>query len=468
MGFVLSILYFVVDFLTPPVVCGPLADARVELILAIVLAFVSLPKLTRSMILKTPQSAAVIGLTLAGSLSVLFGQGWIGGAVQALPVFLPCALAYFLVCLHCNSKKKLQVIVLMLLFVCLFVIAHGYIDLLHGAPGSGPDQAGATESDDFRLWDIEHPYLLRMGGAAGEVLFRIRGLGWINDPNDLGQLIVCVIPLVFFFWRPKRAAQNIVFVLLPVCLLLFGVFLTRSRGALLALMAETILVARRRIGTLPALLIAGGVFVAAMALHFTGGRAISVDSGSDRTALWSSGLQMLKSHPLFGVGLGGFGDNCDHCGHTAHNSVVICAAELGFVGLYFWSLFLFSSVRDALAVSLPANVTEAEPILSEEMLLPQARGTMEAIDKAEINRLGRLMVLSLTGFLVAAWFLTRAYVMMFFLLGGMAEVVFEMALERGMIAPRLRPPRVLFYTGVLAISLVLLMYIMLRITNLMR
>jgi hypothetical protein len=93
---------------------------------------------------------------------------------------------------------------------------------------------------------------------------------------------------------------------------------------------------------------------------------------------------------------------------------------------------------------------------------------MEAIDKAEINRLGRLMVLSLTGFLVAAWFLTRAYVMMFFLLGGMAEVVFEMALERGMIAPRLRPPRVLFYTGVLAISLVLLMYIMLRITNLMR
>jgi hypothetical protein len=36
-----------------------------------------------------------------------------------------------------------------------------------------------------------------------------------------------------------------------------------------------------------------------------------------------------------------------------------------------------------------------------------------------------------------------------------------------MIAPRLSLARVLLFAGVLAISLVLLMYIMLRITNLM-
>ena len=47
------------------------------------------------------------------------------------------------------------------------------------------------------------------------------------------------------------------------------------------------------------------------------------------------------------------------------------------------------------------------------------------------------MVLSLTGFLVAGMFLSRAYVLTLFLLGGMAEVVYEMALRRGMIAPRL-------------------------------
>jgi hypothetical protein len=88
------------------------------------------------------------------------------------------------------------------------------------------------------------------------------------------------------------------------------------------------------------------------------------------------------------------------------------------------------------------------------------------VDKAEINQMGRLLVLSLTGFLVAGWFLSRAFVMTFFLLGGMAEVVYEMALRRGMIAPRLKLARVLPYAGGLAISLILLMYIMLRITNL--
>jgi hypothetical protein len=68
----------------------------------------------------------------------------------------------------------------------------------------------------------------------------------------------------------------------------------------------------------------------------------------------------------------------------------------------------------------------------------------------------------MTGFLVAGWFLSRAFVMTFFLLGGMAEVVYEMALRRGMIAPRLRPARVLLYSGVLAFSLVLFLYIMLQ------
>jgi hypothetical protein len=92
---------------------------------------------------------------------------------------------------------------------------------------------------------------------------------------------------------------------------------------------------------------------------------------------------------------------------------------------------------------------------------------MEVIDKAEVNHLGRLMVLSLTGFLVAGWFLSRAFIMTFFLLGGMVEVVYEMALQRGMIAPRLPLARVIPYAVGLAISLVLLMYIMLRVTNLM-
>jgi hypothetical protein len=79
-----------------------------------------------------------------------------------------------------------------------------------------------------------------------------------------------------------------------------------------------------------------------------------------------------------------------------------------------------------------------------------------------------LLVLSLTGFLVAGWFLSRAFVLTFFLLGGITEVTFEMALQQGMISPRLPLTRVMRFASGLAVMLVLLMYVMLRVTNLMR
>jgi O-antigen ligase len=311
----------------------------------------------------------------------------------------------------------------------------------------------------------EIPYLLAMRSDAGDLIYRLRGLGNINDPNDFGQLLVCVIPLVFIFWRSKRLLRNFMFVILPVCALLYGTYLTHSRGALLALIAVAVVAARRRIGTLPAMVIAGGIFAGAMALHFTGGRGISADTGSDRTELWSNGLQLLKSHPFFGVGVGNMPDFTDSH-HTAHNSVVVCAAELGMFGLFFWCLFLFPTLRDALMAASPNKISDGEEIPPEEAPFPLASRTIEAIDKTEVNRLGQLLVLSLTGFLVAGWFLSRAFVMTLFLLGGMVEVVYEMALKRGMIAPRLRLARVLPYAGGFAVSLVLIMYIMLRVLNL--
>ena len=465
MGFVLSILYFATSYLTPGVVFGPLAQYRVELILAALIFFVSLPKLSRSFISKTPQSIALPGLAIAVLLSVLVAERWAGGAVQAMQRFIPMAYGYFLVCLHCNTKRKLQVVVLMLLFVCLFVIAHGGFDLLHGV-GTGPVQAGWNDRVDAwngTQWSMEHPYIFFAGSESGlSWLFRLKGLGMIGDPNDFGQLIVCEIPLVFIFWRPKRILLNIAFVLLPVSALLLGVYLTHSRGALLALIAMAVVFGQRRIGTVPSLLLAGGLFAGAMALNFTGGRQISAASGIDRTDLWGAGLQLLKSHPFFGVGLGSM---ADYAGLTAHNSLVVCAAELGLVGLYFWCLFLFPTIRDALAVSSPAKLSEGQQIIPEDGLFPATTTKVEVIVKAEVNRLGRLVVLSLTGFLVAGWFLSRAFVMTFFLLGGLVEVVYELALQRGMIAPRMRLGRVLPYAGVFAISLILLMYVMLLILN---
>ena len=444
MGFFLTLLYLVICYLTPQAIFGPLAAYRIELILALLVSVVSLPALSGSLIWKTPQSLALIGLMFSVFLSAVFGMHWAGGSVPALLTFIPNAFAYFLVCLHCNTKKRLKIIVLMAVFVCLFVMVHGYYDLRLGLPDSN--------------------YLMAQKNTAGEWIYRVRGLGGINDPNDFAQLIACVTPLVFIFWRKKQPLRNTACVLVPVCALLYGEFLTHSRGGMLAFLAMAIVAARRRVGTLPALLLAVVLFVAASALHVTGGRDISADAGEDRTDLWSESMQLIKSHPLVGIG---FGNLPDYLGHTAHNTVLVCTAELGLIGFYFWSLFLFPTLRNALTAASPAQVSDGEPVTHVKELLPFQARKVEQIDKADINDLSRLLVLSLTGFLVAGWFLSRAFVITLFLLGGMVEVVFEMALQRGMVAPRLPMARVLRYTGVLAFSLLLLMYTALRVLNLM-
>ncbi len=462
MGVVISIIYFVTYYLTPVTIFGPLAAYRIELVIAVLALAASLPALSKTFLLKTPQSLALPGLGFATLLSIVIGMHWPGGGIPALLQFIPNAFAYFLVCVNFNSKKRLQILVLMMLSVCLFVIAQGSSELRHGIPANAAFMAGDDESPSP---DIDTaPYLQGMHNSTGEWFYRLRGLGEINDPNDFAQLIVCTIPLVFIFWRPKKALSNFALVLVPVAALLYGAFLTHSRGSMLSLMAVVIVAGRRKIGTIPSLIIAGGLFLGASALNFTGGREISADAGSDRTALWGDGLQLLKTHPLFGVG---FGRMADFAGQTAHNSLVVCAAELGMFGLYFWSLFLLPTIRDVLAVSSPTNMTEGHPVVRETTPFQFNQSKVETLDKEEIARLGRLVLLSLTGFLVASWFLSRAFVLTLFLLGGIAEVVFQMALDRGMITPRIPGGRVLRNAGIMSVSLIVLMYVMLRVVNLM-
>jgi O-antigen ligase len=233
---------------------------------------------------------------------------------------------------------------------------------------------------------------------------------------------------------------------------------------MLALLSIVIVAGRRRIGLVPSIVIAAGLFLAATALNFTGGREISATAGEDRTALWGAGLQLLKSHPLFGVG---FDNMPDYAGQTAHNSVVVCAAELGSFGLFFWVLFVFSTVNDALRIS--SAKPQVVEVSAYRGVRPVLAGdtTAAAMSETEIHRFGNMVLLSLTGFLVAGWFLSRAFALTLFLLGGMAEVLYQKALEKDMVPPRMRLAYLMRYTGVFAVALILVMYISLRILNLM-
>src|SRR6201996_8205690 len=120
---------------------------------------------------------------------------------------------------------------------------------------------------------------------------------------------------------------------------------------------------RKKIGTAPSVIPAVLLFAGITASRYTGGRGISTTAGEDRTEYWGEGLELLKAHPLFGIG---FGNMPDYIGHTAHNSIVVCAAELGLCGLFFWSMFLFPTFRDSLVVAWPKNIIEKKAAVSSD------------------------------------------------------------------------------------------------------
>jgi hypothetical protein len=462
MGFALSFLYFSLYYMSPAFVLGPLVQYHVQLIIVILTLLVSIPALFKSSVLKTPQTLALAGLICVVFLSRFLGTYYLTGGIDSLGVFVPSAIAYFLICLHCTTKRRLQVIVIMMFAVCLIVIVNGYSDLIHDVANSGPPpgvgvgnptEAGATASR----------YLTRQSNDQGLWTYRLQGLGEINDPNDFAQFQVCLLPLLFVFWRSKKTINNVAFVILPSCILLFGLYLTHSRGALVALTALLILAGRRRIGTIPSIVLASCLFLGAMALQFTGGRQISAGAGEDRTALWGEGLALFKAHPLFGVGFGQLAEYTDsHL--TAHNSVVLCASELGLFGLYCWSLFLFPVFRNAKATATPGLLRDPAPESDTVQFRRPAREA-EALDKEQIAHLGQLVLLSLIGFLVAGWFLSRAFVLTLFLLGGLADSVYQMGLNRGFVAPRNPFKRVLVNSAGLAIGLLTTIYLAVRALN---
>ena len=160
-------------------------------------------------------------------------------------------------------------------------------------------------------------------------------LGLLHDPNDLALGFVMALPLIWAGWRKRALMPNLLFVLVPSVFLAYGLYLTRSRGGALAFLVTLCAAAAHKIGRFPAIVLFVVLISGGFVVNFASGRALSTadEAVTGRFDAWSEGLQMLKSEPLLGVGYGLF---IDHYELTAHNSLVLCFAETGLIGYFFW------------------------------------------------------------------------------------------------------------------------------------
>jgi hypothetical protein len=292
--------------------------------------------------------------------------------------------------------------------------------------------------------------------SDGTFTFRMQGLGFLHDPNELAQLLVMLLPFLWIRWRQHFHLQNLFIVIAPTALFVWGIYLTHSRGAMVALVVILVLALRRRVGLVPTIM--GAVLAASLllALNFSGGRDVSVQAGTDRFVLWGDGLEMFKQYPLLGVGFGNFGSQ--DFGHTAHNSFIVCLAELGIIGYSLWvGLIAFTlSGLNSLISSLRQQHGSASS--------GNGRATDE--EQVEFDRWATALQISLGGFLAAAFFLSRAYVLYLYLILGMAVALLALAAKEEEPIGRKSLWRLIRVSAELEFAAIALVYIALRARSL--
>jgi O-antigen ligase len=376
--------------------------------------------LARNKQLSAPHYVLLLAFLVAQMLSHAF-NGWFGGALVQLGSFGPALLA-FVVLSHVAIDRDRTVRIMAVFVLCsLVLVAHGVEQAELGIGWTGVELSQET---------------------------RIQYVGIFNDPNDLGLLFIMVLPMALFlsnrggwlglrrlFWWSAGAA------------LLYGIYLTSSRGALVALVVVVAAWVWRRRGPVTAGLLGAGLLAGMMMLP---SRLSELDasesSAAGRVDAWYTGLEMFISHPLFGIGPGLFADNNGNL--TAHNSFVLVLAEMGLIGYTLWLALVGYGFMMTLAV------------LRHRPELPDARA---AADWKLERSLATTLLLSQIGFYTAAFFLSRSYVILLYLLAALVLGYYTGARQRHPTLPRFELSRDLVRWPVTAVASIVGLYVIVKL-----
>ena len=356
---------------------------------------------------------------VAGMLSMA-ANGWVGGARVRFLEFLPSLIAMVLVAQASHSPKNLTRIMWVMCLSALVLTDHGIQQVHLGEAWTGMP----TVQDG-----------------------RIQYVGIFSDPNDMAMVLVMAMPMALLLsGRGGWLGLRRLFWWALGLALLYGVFLTDSRGAFLAVMAMAGVWVWLKRG----LLVAGVLGTAGMAvLMMLPTRMQELDAGESsaygRIETWYDGIQMFIEHPLFGVGVGNF---TEHTWLTAHNSFVLVLAETGIVGYTIWlAMVVYCFMMPIMVLRLPADLgnEEFQPLWTQE------------------RRMAMTLLIAQVGFYACAFFLSRSYVILLYIMLGMVTGWYSGVRERWAGMPGFSAQRDWFKWCVVSVISVIVLWVVVKV-----
>lgn len=308
-------------------------------------------------------------------------NGWPGGALFVFVFFAPVLMAFVLLANAADTRSRLRTVMAVFVACATVLSVHGIEQSMTGIGWTGVGMSQET---------------------------RIQYVGIFNDPNDLGMLFIMCLPMAIYLGsRGGLLGLRRLLWWGMAAVLVYGIFLTDSRGTMLALVAILGVYVWQKRGLVMAGLLAAGAMGGLIAMP---SRMQELDaseaSAAGRIDSWYEGIQMFIGNPLFGVGAGGYTDVNPL---TAHNSFVLVLAEMGIIGFTLWLAIVGYSFKMTLSMLKRGDdiMDDVPAEIPDETVVSEWRD-----DRA----LTLTLLLSLSGFFVAAFFLSRSYVVILYLL----------------------------------------------------
>jgi hypothetical protein len=381
--------------------------------------------------LRLPQ-VWLLGLyTVLLCISTAISQHWPGAPIGVISGFSLSLIIFALVLINVDSLNKMKWTSVAVVLSSVLLSVQGIYAIKTGwntarlmmpfvDTAAGQEKFEHDETYQNAMADIEaerdrndpevRTAIEQLYGAAkvaalteGRISFRIRGNGVMHDPNDLALGLITTLPLCWLAFRKGKWFQNLLFVLVPTGLILTTVYHTHSRGGMVALLAIFAAMFWRRFGKVKSGILVGILLVAMIGLNFAGGRGVSDESSEGRLDAWNQGYHMLRSSPLLGVGYESF---VDFNPITAHNSYVLCFSEGGLIGYFLWLAMLVVFMYQ---IGILMNISDTGETAQH------------------IKQWAWALQLSMIGFLAGAFFLSRTYVYLLYMLVAMSGALLIIA-----------------------------------------
>jgi O-antigen ligase len=313
-----------------------------------------------------------------------------GAAIDATTRYLPNAMLFLIVFAGVRTREQLLWVVGSLVVGAVVAAVYG---MVAGPPPDDPGRVAIGNANETAA------SLVAGGTLAAALVFALRG---------------------------KPVLRLLTTIAVPLCV--FAVFLTLSRGGLVALgaslIAAIVVAGRRRglvLGLAAAAVLATVIYFGAFAPAEARDRVLELQGGTGRTDIWTVGWRMVEDQPLLGVGAGNFPVASIHYllepgsllrtdfivdnPKVAHNTYLNVLAELGVVGLaLFLAVIAFPLGWAARAVAFAARAGDRQ-----------------------LEVLARAMVVVIVGLLAADFFGSRQYSKQLWLLLGLCPVLLQIS-----------------------------------------